>query len=87
MVRCYWARYGCPNTAFKANAGTEVTTDILFLQKRSQEMPPPSETWTELGTIETEDGRVEINEYFVRHPEMMLGRMGMDTVSMAWRPR
>ena len=64
-----------PNTAFKANAGTEVTTDILFLQKRSPEMPPPGETWTDLGTIETEDGLIEINEYFARHPEMMLGRM------------
>src|ERR1017187_5815385 len=64
-----------PNTAFKANAGTEVTTDILFLQKRSLEMPPPSESWTELGTIETADGLIEVNEYFVRHPEMMLGRM------------
>jgi N12 class adenine-specific DNA methylase len=64
-----------PNTAFKANAGTEVTTDILFLQKRSPEMPPPSESWTELGTIETADGQIEVNEYFARHPEMMLGRM------------
>ena len=64
-----------PNTAFKANAGTEVTTDILFLQKRSPEMPPPSESWTGLGTIETADGLIEVNEYFVRHPEMMLGRM------------
>jgi hypothetical protein len=64
-----------PNTAFKANAGTEVTTDILFLQKRSLEMPPPSETWTDLGAVATEDGLIEINEYFARHPEMMLGRM------------
>ena len=71
-----------PNTAFKANAGTEVTTDILFLQKRSPEMPPPSESWTELGTIETADGPIEINEYFARHPEMMLGRMGMESRSV-----
>ncbi len=64
-----------PNTAFKANAGTEVTTDILFLLKRSLDMQLTGETWTDLGTIGTEDGLIEINEYFVRHPEMMLGRM------------
>ncbi len=67
-----------PNTAFKANAGTEVTTDILFLQKRSPERAPSSESWTELATIETSDGRIEVNEYFVRHPEMMLGRMEIE---------
>jgi N12 class adenine-specific DNA methylase len=67
-----------PNTAFKANAGTEVTTDILFLQKRSPEASP-GESWTELKSIETADGPVEINEYFARHPEMMLGRMGMES--------
>jgi adenine-specific DNA methylase len=42
-----------PNTAFQANAGTEVTTDILFLQKRSPETPSPGEGWTELTSIET----------------------------------
>ena len=68
-----------PNTAFKANAGTEVTTDILFLQKRSRETPAVGESWIELRSIETADGPVEINEYFARHPEMMLGRMGMDS--------
>ena len=51
-----------PNTAFKANAGTEVTTDILFLQKRSPEPSTPGESWTELRFIETTDGPVEINE-------------------------
>jgi N12 class adenine-specific DNA methylase len=67
-----------PNTAFKANAGTEVTTDILFLQKRSPETPP-GESWAELRPIATADGPMEINEYFARHPEMMLGRMGMES--------
>ena len=67
-----------PKTAFKANAGTEVTTDILFLQKRPPEAPP-GESWIELKSIETADGPVEINEYFARHPEMMLGRMGMES--------
>ena len=75
-----------PNTAFKANAGTEVTTDILFLQKRSPETPPPGESWTELRSIETTDGPVEINEYFARHPEMMLGRMGMESGQYGMAP-
>ena len=68
-----------PNTAFRANAGTEVTTDILFLQKRSPETPSLGEGWTELTSIETADGPVQVNEYFARHPEMMLGRMGMES--------
>jgi hypothetical protein len=75
-----------PNTAFKANAGTEVTTDILFLQKRSPEAPTPGESWTELRSIETTDGPVEINEYFARHPEMMLGRMGMESGQYGMAP-
>jgi N12 class adenine-specific DNA methylase len=68
-----------PNTAFKANAGTEVTTDILFLQKRSPETPSRGESWIELRSVETGDGAFEINEYFARNPEMMLGRMGMES--------
>ena len=75
-----------PNTSFKANAGTEVTTDILFLQKRSPETPSPSESWTELRSIETKDGPVEINEFFARHPEMMLGRMGMESGQYGMAP-
>ena len=67
-----------PNTAFKANAGTEVTTDILFLQKRSSETVP-GENWAELRPIATTAGPMEINEYFARHPEMMLGRMEMES--------
>ena len=58
-----------PNTAFKANAGTEVTSDILFLQKRSA---PPEEPpdWVHLG--KTEDG-LRVNSYFAENPEMVLG--------------
>ena len=58
-----------PNTAFKANAGTEVTSDILFLQKRSA---PPEELpeWIHLG--KTEDG-LRVNSYFAENPEMVLG--------------
>jgi hypothetical protein len=42
-----------PNTTFKANAGTDVTTDILFLQKRSAAPPSRDEGWTELAPIST----------------------------------
>lgn len=60
-----------PNTAFKANAGASVTTDILFLQKRDT---PPEQlpAWTETGT--NADG-MELNNYFLQHPEMILGTM------------
>jgi len=67
-----------PNTTFKANAGTEVTTDILFLQKRSAETAP-GETWSDLRSIETADGPVQVNEYYACHPSMMLGRMGLES--------
>lgn len=60
-----------PNTAFKANAGASVTTDILFLQKRDT---PPEQlpAWTETG--KNADG-MELNNYFLQHPEMILGMM------------
>jgi N12 class adenine-specific DNA methylase len=67
-----------PNTAFKNNAGTSVTTDILFLQKHGHEKPWTEQAWRRLGPIQTNRGQIEINEYFVLHPEMMLGRMEMD---------
>ena len=59
-----------PNNAFKANAGTEVVSDIIFLQKRDRpiEIEPD---WVHLG--ENADG-FAINSYFVDHPEMVLGR-------------
>ena len=67
-----------PNTAFKANAGTEVTTDILFLRKRLPGQPTGGESWRRLEPLETPEGPIEINEYFVRHPEMMLGTMALE---------
>ncbi len=60
-----------PNNAFKANAGTEVTSDILFLQKRDRPLDIEPD-WVHLNT--TEDG-IPINSYFADHPEMMLGKM------------
>ena len=77
-VREYLARRGdligairLPNNAFKANAGTEVTTDILFFQKREKmavEMPD----WCYVGR--NSEG-VPVNNYFIDHPEMILGEM------------
>lgn len=60
-----------PNTAFAANAGTEVTADIIFLQKRDRPIECEPD-WVHLGT--TEDG-IPINSYFAEHPEMVLGTM------------
>ena len=59
-----------PNNAFKANAGTEVVSDIIFLQKRDRPLDIAPE-WTQTG--QTEDG-FAINRYFLDHPEMVLGR-------------
>lgn len=60
-----------PNTAFFKNAGTQVTTDILFLQKRDRVMDVEPD-WIHLDM--TDDG-ITVNGYFTEHPEMMLGRM------------
>jgi len=66
-----------PDTAFKANAGTEVTTDILFFRKRAPGITPSAEPWRDLAAIDTPDGAIYVNEYFARRPEMMLGQMRM----------
>lgn len=63
-----------PNSTFKGNAGTEVTSDILFFQKRERKISVEPE-WVHLGM--TEDG-IPINNYFVEHPEMVLGKMVYD---------
>ena len=60
-----------PNSAFKANAGTEVVSDIIFLQKRDRPIDHEPD-WVQLG--KTEDG-FAINSYFVDHPEMVLGEL------------
>ena len=59
-----------PNDAFKKNAGTEVVSDILFLQKRDRPLDIAPD-WTQAGR--TEDG-FTVNQYFLDHPEMVLGR-------------
>ena len=60
-----------PNNAFKANAGTEVVSDIIFLQKRDRPIDHEPD-WVQLG--KTENG-FAINQYFVDHPEMVLGEL------------
>jgi N12 class adenine-specific DNA methylase len=67
-----------PNTAFKGNAGTEVTTDILFLKKRQPGAQTSAESWTGLEAVDSPDGPIEVNEYYARHPEMMLGKMKLE---------
>ena len=62
-----------PNNAFKANAGTEVTSDILFFQKRAT-VPEKLPEWVESGL--TTDG-VPLNQYYLQHPEMVLGTMAL----------
>lgn len=62
-----------PNNTFKGNAGTEVVSDILILQKRDRIIDIEPE-WVQLDT--TEDG-IKMNCYFVQHPEMVLGEMKM----------
>ena len=62
-----------PNTAFKQTAGTEAVADILFFRKREEKITDLSaETW--LATGKTEEG-YEINQYFIDHPEMVLGTL------------
>ena len=60
-----------PNNAFRANAGTDVVSDIIFLQKRDRPIDHEPD-WVQLG--KTEDG-FAINQYFVDHPEMILGEL------------
>ena len=62
-----------PNTAFKENAGTEVTSDILFLKKRDRVIDIEPD-WVHL--TENEDG-IAMNQYFADHPEMIMGKMKM----------
>jgi N12 class adenine-specific DNA methylase len=64
-----------PNTAFRDNAGTEVTTDIIFLQKRAPGKARGGESWAQSLPVDIERQTVMLNEYYIRHPEMMLGRL------------
>ncbi len=76
-----------PNNAFKANARTEVTSDIIFLQKRDR-MTDIEPDWVHL---DTDENGIRMNRYFVQHPEMVLGdvvmespRFGMDSTCRSY---
>ena len=64
-----------PNNAFKANARTEVTSDIIFMQKRDR-MTDIEPDWVHL---DTDENGIRMNRYFVQHPEMVLGDMVMES--------
>ena len=67
-----------PNTAFKQNANTEVTTDIIFLRKLADGERPGNSAWLKLAEHTNGDGTVfQINEYFAANPRMMLGTMAL----------
>lgn len=63
-----------PQTAFKANAGTEVVTDVLFLQKHGPGITQDDKSWMALDEVKTPQGPALINTYFVKNPEMVLGK-------------
>src|SRR5699024_9534265 len=63
-----------PNNAFRANAGTEVVSDIIFLQKRDRPIDREPD-WVQLG--KTPEG-FTINQYFVEHPDMVLGELSTE---------
>ena len=62
-----------PNTAFKGNAGTEVTSDIIFLKKRER-IVEANDDWV---SVSRDENGIEMNTYFVDHPEMIMGKMEM----------
>jgi N12 class adenine-specific DNA methylase len=81
------AAFRLPNTAFKGNAGTEVTTDLIILKKRPPQTEAKGESWLNLATAKAQTRRpdgsrgetdVEVNEYYARHPENMLGQLAVD---------
>ena len=67
-----------PNTAFKQTANTEVVTDILFFRKREERINATIENTEWLATGKTEEG-FEVNNYYLKHPEMILGTLAKET--------
>lgn len=66
-----------PNDAFLSNAGTQVTTDIIFLRKKAEGETSTGAAWLDVKNYTDKDGNtVPLNEYFVKHPENMLGDFG-----------
>ncbi|MCM1985105.1 SNF2-related protein [Lyngbya confervoides] len=70
-----------PGEVFKETAGTEVTTDLIILQKLAPDIPSQEQRWIDLAdtSIQDADGNVlQTNEYYIHHPEMMLGELADD---------
>ena len=70
-----------PGDAFKQIAGTEVTTDLIILQKLGEGIEPNGENWSKLqptSVVDTEGNALKTNEYFVNNPQMMLGTLADD---------
>ncbi|MDH5666535.1 MAG: helicase-related protein [Nitrospira sp.] len=67
-----------PNTQFKAIANTDVTTDVIVLRRRQEGEDPGGEAWATTETQATPDGDASINEYFVRHPEHIMGTLSLE---------
>lgn len=69
-----------PNTAFQKNAGTEVTTDIIFLRKKGENLPEvEANVFQKTAEVEGKDGQmVRVNEYFVNNPDMVLGTHSLE---------
>ncbi|PTM61923.1 PLxRFG domain-containing protein [Phreatobacter oligotrophus] len=66
-----------PNDAFLKNAGTSVTTDIVFLQRRADGVAADTSSWVDVGEYRDREGRkVPLNRYFIDNPDMMLGDFG-----------
>lgn len=67
-----------PNNAFKKNAGTEVTTDILIFRKKDALAFQGAQAFLDTTPVDVGKGTTDINEYFARHPDMMMGRMSLE---------
>ena len=68
-----------PNTAFKGNAGTEVVTDIIFLQKRMPNTAEAGQAWIESTQKAIGNSDAYVNEYYTAHPEMLLGKEAVES--------
>ena len=66
-----------PNTQFKDIANTDVTTDIIVLQKRDPGTPYAGHAWGTLTDVQTEQGPASVNEYFAAHPEQIMGKLAL----------
>ena len=72
-----------PNTTFRSNAGTQVTTDVLFLRRRQDGQRSLAQPWLETASLETPQGIATVNEYFVNQPHHMLGTPAFESTQFA----